>query len=149
VMTPKNLMLGAIAGAMGFGVPAAVAASLTAPGRTSICFVGDGGVLMTGQELATAIQYGAKPKIVISDNGTYGTIRLHQERQFPGRVSGTRLANPDFTAWASSFGAHAMTIAIGDDIDAIVAEFLSHDGPALLHVRSSRQAISAYATLAA
>lgn len=147
MMTPKHLLLGAIAGAMGFGVPSATAASLIAPDRTSLCFVGDGGVLMTGQELATAIQYGGKPKIIVSDNGTYGTIRLHQERHFPGRVSGTNLVNPDFTAWASSFGAKAYTIALSDNIDETVAAFLAHDGAALLHVRSSRVAISAYSTM--
>jgi acetolactate synthase I/II/III large subunit len=147
VMTPKNLLLGAIAGAMGVGVPFAVAAALIEPKRTALCFVGDGGVLMTGQELATAIQYGAKPKIVVSDNGTFGTIRLHQERQFPGRVSGTDLVNPDFTAWSASFGARAFTIALGDNIDETVAAFLAHDGPALLHIKSSRQAISAYSTI--
>ncbi len=147
VMTPKNMLLGAIAGAMGFGVPAAVAASLIAPGRTALCFVGDGGVLMTGQELATAIQYGGKPKVVVSDNGTYGTIRLHQEREFPGRISGTDLVNPDFAAWASSFGARAFSIIPGDKIEETVGAFLAHDGAALLHVRSSRRALSANSTI--
>jgi acetolactate synthase I/II/III large subunit len=147
VMTPKNTLLGAIAGAMGVGVPFAVAAQLIEPRRMAICFVGDGGILMTGQELATAIQYGAKPKIVLSDNGAYGTIRLHQEREYPGRVSGTKLVNPDFTAWASSFGAAAFTLAPGDDVDHMVAQFLAHDGPAVLHVKSSRKAISAYSTI--
>jgi acetolactate synthase-1/2/3 large subunit len=139
--------LGAIAGAMGFGVPAAVAASLEQPSRMAISFVGDGGILMTGQELATAIQYGGKPKIVLSDNGSYGTIRLHQERHFPGRVSGTELVNPDFTQWARSFGAHAATIARGDDIAEKVREALSFDGPAVIHVKSSRESLSAFTTI--
>jgi acetolactate synthase I/II/III large subunit len=103
--------------------------------------------LMTGQELATAIQYGAKPKIVISDNGVYGTIRTHQERHYPKRVSGTDLVNPDFTAWAKSFGAFAETVALGDDIDAKVKTFLEHDGAAVLHVKSSKEALSAFYTL--
>jgi acetolactate synthase-1/2/3 large subunit len=147
VMTPRNTMLGAIAGAMGFGVPAAVAAAIEQPERTILCFVGDGGILMTGQEIATAVACGAKPKIVLSDNGIYGTIRTHQERHFPGRVSGTSLVNPDFTVWAKSFGIAAFTLALGDDIDASVRAFLDHDGAALLHVRSSRQALSAFGTL--
>ncbi len=148
-MTPSNLLLGAIAGAMGFGVPAGVAAGLADPTRMTIVFVGDGGILMTGQELATAVQYGAKTKIVLSDNGSYGTIRTHQERHYPRRVSGTDLVNPDFAAWARSFGAHAVTIASGDNIDAKVAEALGHDGPAVIHVRSSREALSAFTTLSA
>ncbi len=149
VMTPKNTLLGAIAGAMGFGVPTGVAAAVVDPTRMAITFVGDGGVLMTGQELATAVQYGAKPKIVISDNGIYGTIRTHQERQFPHRVSGTDLINPDFTLWAKSFGVYTATITLGDDIDAKVKEFLAHDGAAVLHVKSSKEALSAFTTLSA
>jgi acetolactate synthase-1/2/3 large subunit len=148
-MTPKNTLLGAIAGAMGFGVPAAVAASLEQPERMSIAFVGDGGILMTGQELATAIQYGGKPKIVLSDNASYGTIRLHQERHYPHRVSGTDLVNPDFTQWAKSFGAHAVTIERGDDVNAKVSEALSFDGPAVIHAKTSRESLSAFATLSA
>ncbi len=142
-MTPANTLLGAIVGAMGFGVPAAVVAALEQPQRMAICFVGDGGVLMTGQEMATAMAYGAKPKIVISDNGIYGTIRTHQERHFPGRVSGTMLHNPDFAAWARSFGAEAFSITLGDDVDAIVSAFLASRALAVLHVKSSRVALSA------
>ncbi len=149
VMTPKNILLGAIAGAMGFGVPTAVAASLHDRARTVITFVGDGGVLMTGQELATAVQYGARPKIVISDNGIYGTIRTHQEKLYPHRVSGTDLVNPDFTLWARSFGVFTQTIAIGDDIDMKVKAFLDHEGAAVLHVKSSKEALSAFTTLSA
>lgn len=146
-MTPKNTLLGGIVGAMGFGVPAAVAAQLVHPARMAICLVGDGGVLMTGQELATAMAYGACPKIVISDNGIYGTIRAHQERQYPGRVSGTNMVNPDFTVWAKSFGAETSTLAMGDDVEATVAEFLNTKGAAVLHVKSSKKALSAGGTL--
>jgi acetolactate synthase I/II/III large subunit len=147
LMTPKNTLLGGIVGAMGFGVPAAVAAQLIEPTRMAICFVGDGGVLMTGQELATAMAYGLSPKIVISDNGIYGTIRSHQERHFPGRVSGTALVNPDFAAWAASFGAEAFTLALGDDVEAKVSAFLNSKGAAVLHVKSSRTALSANGVL--
>ena len=149
IMTPKNVLLGAIAGAMGFGVPTAVAAAIVEPSRMVITFVGDGGMLMTGQELATAVQYCAKPKIVISDNGIYGTIRTHQERNYPNRVSGTDLVNPDFTLWAESFGVFTITIALGDDIDAKVKGFLEHDGAAVLHVKSSKEALSAFTTMSA
>ena len=106
-------------------------------------------MLMTGQELATAVQYGAKPKIVISDNGIYGTIRTHQEKHYPNRVSGTDLVNPDFTAWAKSFGVFTVIIALGDDVDAKVKEFLDHDGAAVLHVKSSKEALSAFTTMSA
>jgi acetolactate synthase I/II/III large subunit len=147
VMTPSNTLLGAIVGAMGFGVPAAIAASLAQPKRMAICFVGDGGVLMTGQELATAVAYGATPKIVISDNGIYGTIRTHQEREYPNRISGTNLVNPDFTAWAKSFGIAAHRLEMGGDVDAAVKAFLNEPGAAVLHVKSSRQSLSANGTM--
>lgn len=146
-MSPKNLMLGAIAGAMGFGVPAGVAAGLVEPGRMAIAVVGDGGILMTGQELATAVAEGAKPKVFLSDNGTYGTIRTHQEKAYPRRVSGTELVNPDFTRWGESFGVKTITIAPGDDIDAKVKAAFEHDGAVLVHVKSSREAISAFSTI--
>jgi acetolactate synthase-1/2/3 large subunit len=148
-MTPSNLLLGTIGGAMGFGVPAGVASGLAQKDRMTIVFVGDGGILMTGQELATAVQYGAKPKIVISDNGTYGTIRQHQEKHFPRRVSGTDLKNPDFSAWAKSFGAHVVKIDRGDDVKNKVREALSHNGPCVIHVKSSAEVISAFTTLSA
>jgi acetolactate synthase-1/2/3 large subunit len=146
-MTPRNLLLGGIAGAMGFGVPAAVAASLVEPGRMAIMFVGDGGILMTGQELATAMQYGARPKIVLCDNRTYGTIRTHQERHYPNRVSGTDLVNPDFSQWAASFGAGVVTIARGDDVRAKVADALAQESATVIHVKASQEALSAYATM--
>jgi acetolactate synthase-1/2/3 large subunit len=146
-MTPSNTLIGGIVGAMGLGVPAAVAACLAQPSRQVICFVGDGGILMTGQELATAVAYGAKPKIVISDNGIYGTIRTHQEREYPGRVSGTNLYNPDFKLWAESFGAAAFQLSLGDDIESAVTAFLQSDHVAVLHVKSSKQALSAFGTL--
>jgi acetolactate synthase I/II/III large subunit len=146
-MTPKNMLIGGVVGAMGLGVPAAVAASLIEPGRMAICIVGDGGVLMTGNELATAVAYGATPKIVISDNGIYGTIRTHQERDYPGRVSGTMLSNPDFTAWANSFGIVAYKLSLGDDVEATVSAFLAEPGAAVLHVKSSRLSLSAFGVL--
>ena len=148
-MTPKNLLIGGVVGAMGNGVPAAVAASLVDPARMAICFVGDGGVLMNGNELATTLAFGATPKIVISDNGIYGTIRTHQERHFPHRISGTNLVNPDFTAWGKLFGAETFTLKLGDDIEAVVKAFLADKDMAVLHVHSSAQSLSAGGTLPA
>jgi acetolactate synthase-1/2/3 large subunit len=140
-------MLGAIGGAMGFGVPAAVAAGIVEPHRTPIVVVGDGGMLMTGQEIATAVATGSKPKVFISNNGIYGTIRAHQEKYFPGRVSATDLTNPDFTLWARSFGVETVTIMPGDDIDAKVKHALDHDGATVVNVHSSREALSAFSTI--
>jgi hypothetical protein len=134
-LSPDNTMLGAIGGAMGFGVPAAVAAGLAAPERMAIVVVGDGGMLMTGQEIATAVATGAAPKIFVSNNHSYATIRTHQEKQFPNRLSGTKLTNPDFTAWARSFGVHAVTIRMGDDVAAKVAEALAHPGAFVVEPR--------------
>ena len=142
-MKPTQILLGCIAGAMGYGVPAAVAAQLVYPNRMAICLVGDGGVLMTGNELATAMAYGLKPKIVISNNSIYGTIRSHQEKNYAGRVSGTNLVNPDFTAWTKSFGAEAFELVMGDDVEAVVSAFLASNNAAVLHVKSSAKALSA------
>ena len=139
--------IGAVGGAMGLGVPGAVAACLRAPERTVICFTGDGGAMMTGNELATAMAVGAKPKIIVSNNGSYGTIRLHQERDHPGRVSATGLTNPDFAAWGRSFGALGLTVSDPDQVAAVVAEALAHDGPVVVDVKSSLEAISAYTTI--
>ena len=102
--------LAPISGAMGYSVPAAVAAKIAYPSRMVLSFAGDGDFLMNGQELATAIQYGVNPIILVINNSSYGTIRVHQERQHPGRVSGTDLVNPDFAAYARSFGANGETV---------------------------------------
>lgn len=97
-------------GSMGYGLPAGVAASLLEPARQVVTFAGDGCFLMNGQELATATAEGGAPLILVVDNGTYGTIRKHQEMHYPGRVSGTDLINPDFAAYARAFGAHGETV---------------------------------------
>ncbi|MHA1153103.1 MAG: thiamine pyrophosphate-dependent enzyme [Alphaproteobacteria bacterium] len=148
---PGNLLLGLVGGAMGFGVPGAVAAALRLPGRQVLTFIGDGGMLMTGGELATAMpaggQGGAPLKLIVSNNRSYGTIRLHQERDYPRRVSGTELANPDFAAWARSFGAEGITIESEAEIEDAVERALAAEGSVLLEVRSSLEAISAYTTL--
>ena len=94
---------------MGYGLPAAIAAKLEDPTRTVVNYAGDGCFLMTGQELATAVQYGLNVITIIANNGMYGTIRMHQEKHYPERVVGTTLVNPDFAAYARSFGAHGET----------------------------------------
>ncbi|HEX7005791.1 MAG TPA: thiamine pyrophosphate-dependent enzyme, partial [Alphaproteobacteria bacterium] len=112
--TPRT-QLGPQSGAMGYGVPAAVAAALVHPDRLVLGFCGDGGFLMAEQEIATAVQHGAAPILFVFNNGLYGTIRAHQERHYPGRVVGTDLRNPDFAALARSFGAHGETVARTDE----------------------------------
>lgn len=107
---------------MGYGVPAAVAAALRFPERTVVAVAGDGDFLMNGQELASAAQAGCDLLAIVVDNAGYGTIRMHQEREFPGRVSATHLANPDFAALAASFGAWSATATTtGEFRDALVA----------------------------
>ena len=105
-------------GAMGFGLPAAIAAKLRFPDRLSICFAGDGCFLMYPQELATAVQFEAPVITLLMNNGMYGTIRMHQEKRFPGRIKGTDLVNPDFVALAKSFGAFAHLVERTEDFSA-------------------------------
>ena len=102
-----GVQLAPTSGAMGYGIPAAIAAKAVHPDRPAIAFAGDGCFMMACQELATAVQFDLPIIVVLADNGMLGTIRMHQERQFPGRISGTSLANPDFVALARSFGCHA------------------------------------------
>ena len=144
-----NLLLGTIGGAMGLGVPGSVAAALRLPGRQVLGFVGDGGMLMTGGELATAMSEGAAIKLFVSNNGSYATIRQHQERAYPGRTSATALTNPDFAAWARAFGATGIRVERDADIPDAVTEALAADGPVVVDVRASLQAISAYTTIEA
>jgi acetolactate synthase-1/2/3 large subunit len=139
--------LGPTSGAMGYGVPAAVAAKLVHPERIVVGFVGDGGFLMTGQELATARQEGTGPIILLFNNGMYGTIRMHQERRFPGRVIGTALANPDFAALAHAYGAYGAAIARTEDFAPAFEEALAHKGAAILELRMDPEAITTRTTL--
>lgn len=143
----QQVLVGGEAGAMGLGVPAAVAASLRYPQRKVVCLVGDGGMLMTGNELATAVMFGAKPLIILSNNGSYGTIRQYQEKKYPGRVVGTRLRNPDFAALARAFGAEAWVIDDHKQITTVLQAALAADGPALVEVKSSITYISAFSQL--
>ncbi len=147
--TPRNLMLGSIGGAMGAGMPAAVAAGLRLPGRQIITWIGDGGILMTGSELATAVQYRIPVKVFIANNGTFGTIRIHQERSYPRRNHGTDLVNPDFAKWAEAFGARGLTLRMIGEAAGVVAEALAHDGPVVVDVRTALDHIAPGVTIAA
>lgn len=143
-----QLMLGSEAGAMGMGIPAAVAAALRHPHRQTIAIVGDGGALMTGSEMATAVREGVRIRVIVSNNRNYGTIRFHQEMHYPGRVhSANNLVNPDFAAYAESFGARGLRIDTPDQADAVFQEALAHEGPVMVDVRSSLEAISSLRTI--
>jgi acetolactate synthase-1/2/3 large subunit len=141
-------------GAMGYGVPAAVAASLLYPDRTAINIAGDGDFLMTGQELATATAFGAgrgrgKLISVVIDNGSYGTIRMHQEREYPGRVSGSDLVNPDFAALARAYGWRGATVERTAQFEPAFVEAMAADRPSLIHVRLDTDVISPRTTIRA
>ena len=131
------------AGAMGYGVPAAVAAALRHPERAVVALAGDGDFLMNGQELATAVQYGCDLLVVLVDNSTYGTIRMHQEREFPERVSGTTLHNPDFAALALAYGGWATRVETTDQFTAALAEAQGRKGLRLLHLIIDVEQLSA------
>ena len=136
-------------GAMGYGFPAAIAAKLVHPEREVVCFAGDGDFLMTGQEMATAVQHGANLVVVVVDNGAYGTIRMHQEREFPGRVVATELTNPDFAAYARAFGAWAETVERTSDFAAAFAAARQAGRPALIHLKTDVEQIAPGRTLTA
>jgi acetolactate synthase-1/2/3 large subunit len=134
-------------GSMGYGVPAAVAAKAQYPERIVVCFAGDGCFLMTGQELATAVQYGLDIVILVVNNGMYGTIRMHQERNYPGRVSGTSLINPDFAALARAYGAYGELVERTADFPAAFERAIAAGKPALLELRIDPEAITPRTTL--
>jgi acetolactate synthase-1/2/3 large subunit len=133
--------LGPISGAMGYGVPAAVAAKVVHPERIVVSFSGDGCFLMNGQELATAMHYGLNIIFIVVNNGMYGTIRMHQERRFPGRVHGSSLSNPNFADYARAFGAYGVAVARTEDFAAAFEQALQAERPALLELRVDPEAI--------
>lgn len=130
-------------GAMGYGVPAAVAAALRHPERTVVALAGDGDFLMNGQELATAVQYGCDLLVILVDNGAYGTIRMHQEREFPTRVSGTQLTNPDFAALARAYGGWAQRVETTAAFIAALDDAKARKGLRLLHLIIDPEQLSA------
>jgi acetolactate synthase-1/2/3 large subunit len=134
---------------MGYGVPAAVAAKRLYPDRPVVCVAGDGDFLMNGQEFATAVQYELPIMVIIHDNGMYGTIRAHQEREFPGRVIGTALRNPDFAAYARAFGGFGATIERTEDFAAAFKAARESGKPSILHLKADPEAISPSISLTA
>ena len=141
--------LGPTNGSMGYGYPAAVAAKLAASGRTVFALCGDGDFLMNGQEIATALQYRANFVAVVVNNGLYGTIRMHQEREYPGRVFGTALSNPDFSAYARAFGGHGETVERTADFAPAYERAVASGKPALIELRIDPDAITPATTLSA
>ena len=137
---PPQRLLAPIAGSMGFGVPAAVAAALRHRDRLVVCMVGDGGFLMTGNELAVAMERGLALKVIVSVNGSYGSIRVNQEREFPGRPIGTGLVNPDFALIGQAFGFPVRTIRSSEDLHHLPG-WLHEPGPALIVVETSLRAV--------
>ncbi|MHA1524911.1 MAG: thiamine pyrophosphate-binding protein [Alphaproteobacteria bacterium] len=136
-------------GSMGYGLPAAVAAARLAPQRTVVALAGDGCAMMTIQELATAVQYQAKLVLIVVNNAMLGTIRMHQEKNYPGRVVATDLTNPDFAALARAFGAHGETVRATNEFAPALERALKADGPALIEIHIDRQAITPSSTLSA
>lgn len=136
-------------GSMGYGFPAAVSASIEHPVRTVVCLAGDGCFQMTCNELSTAVQHGAKPIVVVMNNGRYGTIRMHQEKHYPGRVSGTALANPDFAALARAYGGHGERVTKTEDFPAAFARAQNAGTLAIIECQVDEEALTTGATLSA
>jgi len=134
-------------GSMGYGVPAAVMAKRQCPDRPVVAFAGDGDFLMNGQEFATAVQYGIPILVIVLDNGMYGTIRMHQEREYPGRVSATQLKNPDFAALARSYGGHGERVERTEAFADAFERAMASGKPAILHCMVDPQALTPTMTL--
>ncbi|MBC9175412.1 thiamine pyrophosphate-dependent enzyme [Pseudoroseomonas ludipueritiae] len=147
-MAEKQEFLGPTNGAMGYAVPAAIGTKITYPDRVSIALVGDGGFLMTGQEIATAFQAGVAPIVLVFNNGMYGTIRMYQERAYPGRVSGTKLTNPDFTKFIESFGGHGELVERDGELVPAFQRALASGKPAVIEVRVNPEQVTHRATIA-
>ncbi len=147
-VSDRQRFIGPTCGAMGYAVPAAVAASILYPGRQAVAFVGDGGFLMTGQEIATAIHHDAAPIILVFDNGMYGTIRMYQERAYPGRISGTQLTNPDFARLAEAYGAHGETVTRTEEFAPAFQRAVASGKPAIVALRTDPEQITTRATIA-
>ena len=130
-----NTLIAPTSGSMGYGFPAAVAMKTLYPDRTVVCVAGDGDFLMTGNDFATAVQYLRPVIVVLWDNGTYGTIRMHQEREYPGRVVGTDLKNPDFAAYAKAFGGFGIRIEKTADFPAAFAAAQKSGLPSIIHLK--------------
>ncbi|HSR72353.1 MAG TPA: thiamine pyrophosphate-dependent enzyme, partial [Kiloniellales bacterium] len=141
--------LAPVSGSMGYGLPAAIAAKLVRPEHPVVAFAGDGCFLVCGQELATAVQYRLPIVVLVVNNGMYGTIRMHQEREYPGRVIGTDLVNPDFAALAKAYGAQGETVTRTADFAPAFERALAADGPALIELKVDPEAVNPRTTLSA
>lgn len=141
--------LGPTNGAMGYGYPAALSAKLACPDKVCIAWVGDGGFMMSAQELATAVQYGANVIAMVVNNNLYGTIRMHQEREYPGRNPATTLVNPDFAAYARAFGAHGETVSRTEEFEPALDRALKAGKPAVMELRIDPDVITTRTTLSA
>jgi acetolactate synthase-1/2/3 large subunit len=139
--------LGPVSGSMGFGLPAAVGAKRVHPDRMVVAFAGDGCFLMNGQEFATAVQYDLPIVVIVIDNANYGTIRMHQERRFPGRVSATALRNPDFAALARAYGGHGETVERTEEFAPAFERAVATGLPSIIHVRVATDASTPTASL--
>jgi acetolactate synthase-1/2/3 large subunit len=142
-------LVGATSGSMGYGLPAALAMQTIHPDRTVVCVTGDGDFLMTGQDFATAVQYKLPVIVLVADNGIYGTIRMHQEREYPGRVVATDLRNPDFVAYALAFGGYGVAVEKSADFPAAFAAARGSGKPSIIHLRIDPEAITPATTLSA
>ena len=134
-------------GSMGYGLPAAVAAKIAAPDRQVVCFSGDGCLMMTVQELATAVQFGAPIVVIVFNNGIYGTIRMHQERHYPGRVSGTDMVNPDFADLARAFGGHGETVRKTEEFAPAFQRAVASGKVSVIDLKVDPEALTTRATL--
>ena len=139
--------LGPTAGAMGYSVPAGVAAQIARPSQQVVSFVGDGGFMMTGQELATALQHDSKPLIILFNNNMYGTIRMHQEKYYPGRVIGTGLSNPDFKSVALAYGAHGERVTRNEEFEPALTRALGSNKASLIELITDPEQITTKTTI--
>jgi acetolactate synthase-1/2/3 large subunit len=136
-------LIGPTSGSMGYGFPAALGIQTIYPDRTVVCVAGDGDFLMTGQDFATAVQYELPVVVILYDNSLYGTIRMHQEREYPGRVIATQLRNPDFTAYAKAFGGFGVTVEKTADFPAAFAAARKSGKPSIIHLKADPEAVLA------
>jgi acetolactate synthase-1/2/3 large subunit len=144
----RQRFIGPANGAMGYGVPAAIGAKLAFPDRMVIAFVGDGGFLMTGQEIATAFHHGVAPIVLVFNNQMYGTIRMYQERTYPGRISGTALTNPDFAKFIEAFGGHGESVTRTDEFAPAFRRAVESGRPAVIELCMNPEQITSRATIA-
>jgi len=144
----RQAFIGPTNGAMGYAVPAAIGAKIAFPERQVVAFVGDGGFLMTGQEIATAFHHGVAPIILVFNNSMYGTIRMYQERAFPGRVSGSSLTNPDFVRFIEAFGGHGELVTATEAFAPAFERAVASGRPAVIELRADPEQITTRATIA-